>query len=515
MAITRAQIPEQIDVFREGGSANSAMTLEELLEAAKTLPRDEFDAISKQYIDANYPIPTPRTAEPNEVAPVKSDPYTDLYNEMSSLQPTYDTSYQKYMQRLSQNAPQRPKMNIFDVASELGRGLLSTPNTGVGSAYQGLGVGFDNISQKIQADKKMYEDQRREIQMMATQLAMQDEQKAEEFLNQVALKRIEAANKDVDYITLEYDEVIGGETVTKRQRIPDTQANAAIINDLYEKNNAREIKPATTQINLPGGSTDADKAALNQMFKDQEAFGEKAEASNSTLDQVSQARLLAEEVGSEDFGPFSRATLQAREFVDGIGFGDLLEDPSKIAPQKALNQLSMSFTMGIVSQTKGAISDREMKLFIQASPTLGSTYEGYMKQLELLERLAARDSQFYQEYIDKSMELDESGISLRKQQLELEKFASTWKRNNPLFTREETEMLQTVVNSGEGLAEDFDRNAFEKSINDRKTAQGKKIARGVEGVPDGSTLISEIGGVKYYLKPGGDVNNKDDIIKVE
>ena len=97
--------------------------------------------------------------------------------------------------------------------------------------------------------------------------------------------------------------------------------------------------------------------------------------------------------------------------------------------------------MGIVSQTKGAISDREMKLFIQASPTLGSTYEGYMKQLELLERLAARDSQFYQEYIDKSMELDESGISLRKQQLELEKFASTWKRNNPLFTREETEYL--------------------------------------------------------------------------
>jgi hypothetical protein len=84
-----------------------------------------------------------------------------------------------------------------------------------------------------------------------------------------------------------------------------------------------------------------------------------------------------------------------------------------------------------------------------------------------------------------------------------------------LFTREETEMLQTVVDSGEGLAEDFDRNAFEKSINDRKTAQGKKIASGVEGVPDGSTLIGEIGGVKYYLKPGGDVNNKDDIIKVE
>ena len=471
MAITRAQIPEQIDVFQEGGGASGSA--------------------------------------------INQDNYSALYNQISSLQPTYDTSYQKYMQRLSQNAPQRPKMNIFDVASELGRGLLSTPNTGVGSAYQGLGVGFDNISQKIQADKKMYEDQRREIQMMATQLAMQDEQKAEDFLNQVALKRIEAANKDVPYITLEYDEVIGGKTVTKRRRLPNTRANEEEINGLYENNNAREIKPATNQIIMPGGSTKADEKALDQMFKDQEAFGEKAEASNSTLDQVSQARSLAEEVGPENFGPLAKGTLQAREFISGIGMGDWLQSEEVIAPQKALNQLSMSFTMGIVSQTKGAISDREMKLFIQASPTLGSTYEGYMKQLELLERLAARDSQFYQEYIDKSMELEESGISLRKQQLELEKFASTWKRNNPLFTREETEMLQTVVDSGEGLAEDFDRNAFEKSINDRKTAQGKKIASGVEGVPDGSTLIGEIGGVKYYLKPGGDVNNKDDIIKVE
>ena len=517
MAITRAQIPEQIDIFQEGGGASSAMTLEELFEAAKTLPGNEFDVLSQQYIDANYPIPTPRTAEPNEVAPVKSDPYTDLYNEMSSVQPTYDTSYEKYMQRLSQYAPQRPKMNIFDVASELGRGLLSTPNTGVGSAYQGLGVGFDNISQKIQADEKMYEQQRRETQMMATQLAMQDEQKAEDFLNQVALKRIEAANKDVDYITLEYDEVVDGETITKRKRIPDTVQNAGEINGLYVNNNAREIKPATTQINLPGGSTKADEKALDQMFKDQESFGEKAEASNASLDQVAQARILAEEVGPEDFGPFSKSTLQAREFVDGLGFGDLLEDPSKIAPQKALNQLSMSFTMGIVSQTKGAISDREMKLFIQASPTLGSTYDGYMKQLELLERLAARDSQFYQEYIDKSMELDEADppISLRKQQLELEKFGSTWKRNNPLFSQEETVLLQDMVDSGEGLAEDFDRKDFEKSINDRKTAQGKKIASGVEGVPDGSTLIGEVGGVKFYLKPGGDVNNKDDIIKVE
>jgi hypothetical protein len=266
---------------------------------------------------------------------------------------------------------------------------------------------------------------------------------------------------------------------------------------------------------MPGGNTKADEKAVDQIFKDQESFGEKAEASRATLDQVEQARFLAQEIGPADFGPFAKSTLYIREFVDGLGFGDLLEDPGKIASQKALNQLSMSFTMGIVSQTKGAISDREMKLFIQASPTLGSTYEGYMKQLELLERLAARDSDFYSDYLDLQKKLIEDGVNGQLMQVELEKFSNEWRRNNPLFTKEESKFLEDVVESGEGLAEDFDRDEFEQSINARKKQQAQKRVSGIAGVPDGSTFIGEVNGAKFYLKPGGDVNNKEDLIKVE
>tara|TARA_X000001388_G_scaffold29478_1_gene20928 strand:- start:765 stop:2153 length:1389 start_codon:yes stop_codon:yes gene_type:complete len=462
VAITRAQIPEQVDIFAEGGASES-----------------------------------------------NTDSYTDLYNQLS--QANYDDSYDKYMQRLSQFAPEQPKMSIFQVASELGRGLLSTPNTGVGSTYQGLGVGFDNISTRLRADREMNEKRRREVAMMASQMAMQDEQKANDFLNDIALQRISAANKKVDYITLEFQE--GGET--QSIRLPDTNQYADQINDIIQNKGGREVKPATTQINMPGGEQPGDKKAIDQIFKDQESFGEKAEASNSTIDQVNQARLLAEEIGAEDFGPFARSTLYLREFVDGLGFGDLLENPDIIAPQKALNQLSMSFTMGIVSQTKGAISDREMKLFIQASPTLGSTYEGYMKQLELLERLAARDSDFYSQYLDEYTRLIDGGVGPQKMQAQLEKFATNWKKNNPLFTTEETKELQDIVESGEGLASDFNRDAFEESINQRKKDQAKKRVSGIEGVPDGSTVIAQVGTTTFYLKPGGNVNNKDDIIKVE
>ena len=175
----------------------------------------------------------------------------------------------------------------------------------------------------------------------------------------------------------------------------------------------------------------------------------------------------------------------------------------------------MSFTMGIVSQTKGAISDREMKLFIQASPTLGSTYDGYMKQLELLERLAARDSDFYSDYLDEYTRMIDGGIGPQKMQAQLEKFATNWKKNNPLFTPEETKYLEGVVASGEGLAEDFNRDEFEKSINDRKkeqatprnkTEQDQIVAMGIEGVEDG-TVLKFVGpdqaGNNVYVLPDG------------
>ena len=462
MAISRSQIPEQVDIFNEGGAAES-----------------------------------------------NADSYTDLYDRLS--QANYEDSYNKYLQRLSQFAPEQPKMSIFQVASELGRGLLATPNTGVGSTYQGLGVGFDNISARLKADREMHEKRRNEVAMMASQMAMQDEQRADDFLNQIALDRINSANKKVDYITLEYME----EGETKMIRLPDTNQYAPQINEIIQNKGGKEVKPASTQINMPGSEQPGDKKAIDQIFKDQESFGEKAEASNATLDQVSQARSLAQEVGPDNFGPFSRATLQMREFVDGIGFGDFLEDPSVIAPQKALNQLSMSFTMGIVSQTKGAISDREMKLFIQASPTLGSTYDGYMKQLELLERLAARDSDFYSDYLDEYTRMIDAGVGPQKMQAQLEKFATNWKKNNPLFTPEETKFLENVVASGEGLAEDFDRDEFEKSINDRKkeqatprnkTEQDQIVAMGIEGVEDG-TVLKFVGpdqaGNNVYVLPDG------------
>jgi hypothetical protein len=456
--------------------------------------------------------------EGGDPSETNDDPFADLYSRLADRNTDFDSSYKKYMERLEKLAPQRPRMNIFEVASALGKGLLQTPNTGVGSAFQGLSVGFNNISEKIQADEKMFEEEKRELGMMATQLALQDEQKAEEFLNEIALKRIDAANKEVPYITLEYDEMVDGKKVIKRKRLPDTADYQTEINDLYTNYNAREIKPITSQttINTAG---EGNKPAFDKMMKDQEVYAEKARAALATIDQVAEARELAGRVGEEGFGPFSRATLGVREFVSGIGFGDLLEDEAVIGPQKALNQLSMSFTMGIVSQTKGAISDREMKLFIAASPGLGSTYEGFMEQLGLLERLAKKDSDFYEEYIEKAIELEnEMPNDYRQQQLKLEQFRVNWAKENPLFTKEETQKLQSIVDNRTGIAEDFDVSAFEESVNERKNKKGAKQAGTlytIGGVP-GYTYIGVVKGKAVYAKPGKDIDDlkPDDVIEI-
>jgi len=475
MTISRMQLPEEIDAFANGGGVDLTATNNQMSE---------------------------------------------LGAQMMQV-PNYDESFEKYQNRLASMAPQRKKMSVYDLASELGRGLLQTPNTGGASAYTGLGVGFNNVSQQIKADEDMYAKENREVQMMAMNLAMQDEQKAKDYLNQIALKRLDAVNKDVDYKVLEYDEIVGGQTVTTRVRKPITIAGNIEINDIYAtKDNVREIKPVTTAINMPADSK-KDTIAYENILKNRAIYGEKSQASNTTLDQVNEARFLAQEVGAENFGPMQKGTLKLREFMSGMGWGDLLEDPDVIAPQKALNQLSMGFTMGIVSQTKGAISNKEMQLFIDASPTLGSTYAGYLKQLELLEKLASRDRDFYQAYLAKQKELNAEEMSLYDQDIELETLSATWKQNNPLFDPEERAMLEDMAAGGDGGFEgagmhpDFDRSAYEKNINIRKMDQSLKITTNVEGVPDGSTFImTDADGAKYYLKPGGDVNNREDLIKI-
>jgi hypothetical protein len=79
MPISRAQIPESVDIFQEGGAA-------------------------------------------------ETDSYTERLQQIrEQFEPDYDKSFEEYRQRLEPYIYQQPKTSIFDVAADLGAGLLSTP----------------------------------------------------------------------------------------------------------------------------------------------------------------------------------------------------------------------------------------------------------------------------------------------------------------------------------------------------------------------------------------------------
>ena len=426
MAITRSQLPEQIDVFQEGGVANNTSITDVTL--------------------------------------------TDLANLIKEKQ-DFDTNKAKYEERLA-GAFEPPKsMNIYDVAGQLGKGLLSTPNIGGVSAFTGLAAGFNNILDEANRRDATARQERQQVALKAMELALEDERLAEKYLNDYSMQVIKNANKKVDYVTIDYFDDSGAKQTT---RIADTNANAEKINDLIANKQGKIVEPIKVTQEV-GGLTPIDEEILKNIGDNIRAYAEKAQGAKATVDQVGVARNLHEKLGPENFGPTQRAFLGVRELAVELGLEKYFDiDPTAEGMKKALNQLSMSFTMGIVSQTKGAISDREMKLFISASPTLGSTFEGFKEQLRLLDKLAQRDLQFYNEYLKVIKKANEEGKSATEIASLTAEFELNFQKDFPLFDENDEKLIQEAIDNKEALAEDFDKDAFESEINAQKAEEAKK-----------------------------------------
>ena len=432
MTISRENIPQQM-FYEEGGAANSTdIGLQELASLIK----------QKQDFSANRA---------------------------------------KYEDRLGgMIEPQQP-MDIYEAASQLGKGLLQTPNTGGASAYTGLAAGFNNIVDESRRREETARQERQQVAMKAMELAMEDERLAEKYLNDYNMKVIENANKKLDYVTIEYVDEAGNK---QTKRLADTNANAAEINDLISKYQGKEVKPTqiTKQI---GGVTAIDEEIIKNIGKNVAAYNEKAVAAVSTVSQVEYARDLAKKLGPENFGPTETAFLGMRQLADELGFGELFNiDSTDLGRKTALNQLSKNFTMGIVSQTKGAISNKEMELFIQAAPTLGSTYEGFIEQLRLLDKLASRDSQFNTEYLKELNRLNKEGKQATEISALMAEFELNFQKNFPLFDENDKKIIDDAIANTDALAEGFDIDAYKKEVEEKKRAAAKKSGNENKNISD-------------------------------
>ena len=425
------------------------------------------------------------------------DPNTLRLMMMQANQPTYETSFEKYQQRLAPYAYQSPRLNIYDVASELGAAILATPKTG--NVYEGLGRGFGNLSARIRANREANAKANQQVALQAANLAMQDEQKAQDYLQKYSLELLKMANDPGDLITIEFDEMVPSvdeqgnpvldadgnaimvaSGVRKQGTFRDNMTNKSVINDLLENKNGIQVKSPNTVINQ--GET-GDKEYIKAMIKNEDTITEEARSASGVIDQVKYARSVAERIGESGYGPQEAFLLPIRKILVGVGLDGMI-DSSKVGDQILMNQLGIGFAMAIVGQTKGAISNREMEMFLAASPVLTSTYNGFMKQLDYLERIAKRAEDYAIAYAEEADRLEDSGMSKGKQKRALDRFAATWQRSNPLFEDEEFETLSGVARGdadainklgiggeGAGIAQGFNVN---DSIQQYKQIQAAK-----------------------------------------
>ena len=110
---------------------------------------------------------------------------------------------------------------------------------------------------------------------------------------------------------------------------------------------------------------------------------------------------MAVRIGKDGFGKQNDFILPIQQFLLGVlpkEAGVFIDPDAKVGPKEALAAISIVFTLANVAQTKGAISEMEMRLFQRAAPFLGQTYEGFMLALDIQEQVAKKKIQFADEY---------------------------------------------------------------------------------------------------------------------
>jgi len=368
---------------------------------------------------------------------------------------TFDTSFDKYQSRLSAlRTPSQP-VSFYDVASKLGAGLLAQQAEKFPSIGRGLGMGFQSLSEEIAKRREQKRKEEEAVAMKAMELAITDERQAQKYLNDYALKMIDMANKDIKTITLDTSMLVdsvgpdGKPIINTQTGVPfrdktTLKANDPYINELLGFG-AVVLDKASTNINLQGAGNELDKRRAANIADAEAQWQEEADAATALRDQVGIARSLAQELGPDGFGATEDLTMGMRNIIAGLGFDNLV-DVDKLATQQALTQTSIGFVMALVGKTKGAISNKEMEIFFAASPTLGSTYQGYMEMLGYMDRIAELTEKYNAEWQAKQVELQ--GKSISEINAEFAKFKKEFKEKpeNKLFqTDAEKQQLESIA----------------------------------------------------------------------
>ena len=394
--------------------------------------------------------------------------------------PDFEKSQKKYADRFSAIIPDSRRADLFDLASNLGAQLLSQP-TGPGSFARGLGMGFAAFYQQLEKTDQEKRERDRTIGIEALKLATTDENAAKERISKYIIEEMKQANKSVKYLTFEMDELDAeGNKTGKRVQVPvpdyDRKTQEAYRNNRTKDNplgvdrNVTVTGQADSQVTVEAPKTasyfaKAEGKAASDMIDAWVKEGNNAKEQRNSIDQ---ALIVAEKLTEENYGIIASNTLPFRKLLTELG---VIDDSEIIGEQELMLSLGTRFAMALVGQTKGAVSDREMELFIRASANLGQSLEGFKKQLGYLRKIADLQARFKTDFVRDAKEgkIYTSDMSDEEVASALRAYQEDWQQQNPFLTEDDRAILNQAA-----LKSTKEASAWRKGYLDRISKQQKQ-----------------------------------------
>lgn len=470
MSISRSQLEEQIRGFAGGGSAFSDLDIfdesvddpfaippipvgMQPLPTAPTLTPPTIDmsgfTLSEEEEDDPFALPDlDELLEQAAKSEAKPAPQEESEEQKDSR--TFTDRYDEYKRRLGPLMAQSERPTLYDLAADIGAAMLAAPaDTGPFASSAAGFIAFNKRLRKQREDKRKVDQA---IALKAFEMAREDEKAAEDYLNKVSLKRLELAGKSTKMQNYEYDEVDPVTGETRRVTVPVDENNKLELAAVRSMPNARRVSSAGTEVNINQPDPSKFMERRGQSLNDSIVGIE--EARNAGVEQqrlINMMQVALSRLG-ENVGVVEAKTLPFRKLLNDMG----IRYDGNIGDQELLNTLGTRIAMQLIGDTKGAITEMEMRLFIAASPGLASSKGGLLKQSEYLKRIADLNVKLANDFYsneDLQAKLGDPQMNDVQRAAAYNQWYANWQRSNPFLDPTElAELRQFAANEPEVAA---------------------------------------------------------------
>ena len=389
----------------------------------------------------------------------------------SSITPGYQDSYKRYLEMLAPMTQAPRRASIYDLASNLSKGLTAQAQSGQPpSIGGGLAAGFNSFSDYANAIDKGNEDMLASIRTKAATLAIQDEQAGKKLYNSLLAQYVLKDPSKLGDVEFFVKRNADGEVIaTRTAYAKDKTEIDALAADGYVP---RPSDP-TTSIDLGDktrakvGADMVDRAA--QRVKEVRASADAAGTNTQSIDKF---EFLANEIGEEGFGRLNDVTGQISEWTNDLPIvGNYISDQN-VGARQAVKNTQMDFIMGIVGPYKGAISNKELAIFQSSVAGLANDWEANnylmvvgrraneIKQAHAL-ALQARFTELYGQW-------ENEEINSAELDLEMARFDHQWQLENRLFDEATLQILgrgeDNMAREGESARDFYIRDAMNNGV---------------------------------------------------